>query len=216
MNICKRHMNEIIVESKGIKTSQYLIPSFELRKGELIVIYLQGGFHFDEIKMQLTAILTGQAYHENIKIFKPLTFAESFKESKFRRIFNPTTVFIYLKRNANPKEIVTSKIFEMDTFSKKDKMKDLDTSQQKRLSLCSVFSKTKNIVFDLRGEGPVGANKTVEFVKNEIKNDGAAILIDWADDMKDNCSKLISIEWLVNLEELKKIANGSIALSRMY
>ncbi|RUT69840.1 hypothetical protein D0817_14585 [Flavobacterium cupreum] len=208
-------MKELIIESKGIKTNHYFIPPFELRKGELVTIFLQGGAHFDDMKAQLTAIFTGKAHHENIKIFKPLTFAESFKESKFRRIFNPTSVFVYLKRNANPKDIVISKIFEIDTFSKKDKMKDLDTSQKKRLSLCLVFSKTKNIVFDLRGEGPVGANKTVEFVKDEIKNDGAAILIDWADDMKDNCSKFIAIEWLADFEELKKIVNGSISLSKM-
>lgn len=209
-------MKELIIESKGIKTDRYFIPPFELRKGEFVILFLQGGAHFDDMKTQLTAIFTGMAHHESVKIFKPLTFAEPYKESTFKKIFNPITVFKYLKKNANLKDIVTSKIFEIDTFSKKNKMKDLDTSQKKRLSLCSVFSKTKNIVFDLRGEGPVGANKTVEFVKDEIKNDGAAILIDWADDMKDNCSKFISIEWLVDLEELKKIASGSIALPRMY
>lgn len=209
-------MKDLIIESKGIKTDQYFIPPFELRKGELVIIFLQGGAHFDDMKAQLTAVFTGKAHHENVKIVKPLTFAEPFKESMFRRMFNPITVFKYLKRNADPRSIMISKIFEIDTFIKKDKMKDLDYSQKKRLSLCSVFSRTKNIVFDLRGEGPVGANKTVEFLKDEIKNDGAAILIDWSDDMKNNCSKFISIEWLADLEELKKIASGSIALSRMY
>ncbi|RKR10580.1 hypothetical protein C8C83_2257 [Flavobacterium sp. 90] len=209
-------MKELIIESKGIKTGQYFIPPFELREGELVIIYLQGGAHFDNLKIQLTAIFTGSANHENVKIFKPLTFAESFKESKFKRMFNPTTVFEHLKRNADSKSILISRIFEIDSFTGNDKVKNLDTSQKKRLSLSAVFSKTKNIVFDLRGESPVGAQKTFQFVKDEIKEEGAAILIDWAEDMKKDCSKFIEIEWLADLEELKKIGNGSVNLSRMY
>ncbi|PIF31733.1 hypothetical protein CLU81_2239 [Flavobacterium sp. 9] len=209
-------MKELIIESKGIKTDQYFIPPFELRQGELVVIYLQGGAHYDELKIQLTSIFTGRANHENVKIFKPLTFVEPFKESKFKRMFNPTTVFEYLKRNADPKNIVIPRIFEVDTFAGKDKLKDLDTSQKKRLSLSAVFLKTKNIVFDLRGESPVGAQKTFQFVKEQIKEEGAAILIDWAEDMKNDCSKFIVIEWFSDLEELKKIGNGSVNLSRMY
>ncbi|KUJ60607.1 hypothetical protein AR687_16380 [Flavobacteriaceae bacterium CRH] len=209
-------MQELIIESKGIKTDQYFIPPFELRKGELVIIYLQGGGHFDDMKAQLTAIFTGTANHENVKIFKSLTFAEAFKESRLKRMFKPTTVFGYLKRNADLKSIMISRIFEIDTFIKKDKVKDLDTSQKKRLSLAAVFTRTKNIVFDLRGEGPVGAEKTFQFVKAEIKEEGAAILIDWSDDMKNNCSKFIAIQWLADLEELKKIGNRSVKLSQMY
>ncbi|TDX09140.1 hypothetical protein [Flavobacterium sp. S87F.05.LMB.W.Kidney.N] len=90
------------------------------------------------------------------------------------------------------------KIFKENGISKNDKVKSLDYSQKKLLSLYSVFTKTKNIVFDLSGEVSVGAIKTFDFVKNEIKNDGAAILIDWAgSDVKDKCSKVIAIEWLI-------------------
>ncbi|KFF20343.1 hypothetical protein [Flavobacterium hydatis] len=209
-------MNELIIESKGIRTNQYFIPPFELRKGELVVIYLGGGLHFDIMKAELIAIFAGRAHHENVKIYKPLTFAEPFKESFFRRMFHPVTVSNYLKKNSDPKSTMISKIFEIDTFARKDKMNDLDTSQKKRLSLCSVLSRTRNVVFDLRGEGPVGANETVKFLNGEIKNDGAAILIDWADDMKDNCSKFIAIEWLLDDEELRKMGNRSLKLSQMY
>lgn len=216
MKIYSNKMEELIIESKGIKTNHYLIPPFELRKGELVVIYLQGGPYFDKLKVQLIEIFTGRAYHENVKVFSHLTFAEPFKESRFKRIFNPTTVFKYLKRNSEPKSIMTSKIFETETFTKTDRMKDLDYSQKKRLSLGAAFSRTKNIVFDLQGEGPLGANKTVDFVKDEIINNGSAILIDWSDDVKNNCLKFITIEWLADLEELRNIGNGSVNLSRMY
>ncbi|MNQ51992.1 hypothetical protein D3C85_659940 [compost metagenome] len=191
-------MKELLIESKGIKTSEYIIPPFELRKGELLLIHIHGTAYFYEMKAELTDIFTGKTQHENVKILYPLTFAENFKETRFERIFNSITVNKYLKRNTNLHEDSVPKIFKENGISKNDKVKNLGYSQKKLLSLYSVFTKTKNIVFDLSGEGPAGAIKTFDFVKNEIKNDGAAILIDWAgSDVKDKCSKVIAIEWLI-------------------
>ncbi len=197
-------MKKLLIESKGIKTDQYFIPSFELREGELVIIYLEGGSYFNDLKTHLVAIFTGKVQHENVKIIKPLVFAEQFKESAFKRIFNPATVDSYLKRNADVNNPVVSKILEIDTFTKKDKVKNLGTSEKKRLSLSAVFSKNKNIIFDMRGEGAMYFSKTYEFVKDEIKNEGAAILIDWSDDLKNDCSKFIAIEWLVDYKEVIK------------
>lgn len=209
-------MQKLIIESKGIKTDQYFIPPFELREGELVVLYLEVGCHFDDMKEQLIAIFTGKVQHENVKIIKPLTFAEQFKESFFKRMFNPIKVGHYLKKYANVNDPIVSKIFEIDTFTKKDKVKNLGISEQKRLSLTAVFSKTKNVVFDLRGEGASYFFKTYEFAKDEIKNKGAAILIDWSNELKNDCSKFIVIEWLVDIDEQIKIANKSVSLSKMY
>lgn len=209
-------MKELLIESKGISTDQYFIPPFELREGELVIIYLEPVVHFDELKAQLVAIFAKEVLHENVKVEKPLTFAESFKESFFKRIFNPITVGRYLKKNANTSNPVISKILEIDTFTKKDKVKNLGTSEKKRLSLSAVFSKNKNIVFDLRGESAMHFSKTYEFVKDEIKKEGAAILIDWSDDLKNDCSKFIAIEWLVDIDEQIKIANKIVGLSKMY
>lgn len=207
-------MNELIIESKGIKTSQYFIPPFELRKGELVIIYLENGSYFDDLKGQLVAIFAGKAYHENVKVMKPLVFAAEIEESGLKRMFNPMSVGRYLKRNASLKNPV-SRIFEIDNFTKKDKVKNLDTSERKRLSLCAVFSKTKYISFDLRGEGAAYFEKTYQFAKDEVKNDGAAILIDWSNELKNDCSRFITIEWLADREELKKIFNREEKLSRM-
>ncbi|WP_431243289.1 hypothetical protein ACQ9BO_00885 [Flavobacterium sp. P21] len=145
-------MQEVLIESKGIKTDQYFIPPFELRKGDLVIIYLEGGFHFDDLKAQLVAIFTGEVQHENVKINKALTFVKPFKESFFKTIFNPVRVGRYLKNNADVNNLAVSKIFETENFTKNDKVKNLGISEQKRLSLATVFSKTKNVVFDLRGE----------------------------------------------------------------
>lgn len=191
-------MKELLIESKGIRTNEYFIPPFELKKGELLLIHIYGTAYFYEMKAELVDIFTGKIQHENIKIVQSLTFAENFKESRFERIFNSITVSRYLKRNTNLHEDSEPKIFEENGISKKDKVKSLDYSQKKLLSLYSLFTKTRNIVFDLSGEGPVGAIKTFDFVKDQIKNDGAAILIDWAgSDVRDKCSKVITIEWLI-------------------
>ncbi|GEM_PF-664784 len=208
-------MKELLIESKGIKTDQYFIPPFELREGELVVIYMESHRYLEDIKLELVSILAGIKKHKNVNVIKSLTFAESIKESMLKSIINPMSVGRYLKRNANLKSTVVSRIFEIDTFTKKDKVKNLNTSERKRLSLCSVFSKTKNIAFDLRGEGVNFYLKTYEFVQEEVKNGGAAILIDWCDDLKNNCSKFITIEWTVEFEELKKIIDGSVELSKM-
>lgn len=60
----------------------------------------------------------------------------------------------------------------------------------------ATFSKTKYIVFELAGQGPADAKETYDIVRNEIRNGGSAILIDWAEDMRDNCDKFITLEWL--------------------
>jgi len=208
-------MKELILESKGIKTDQYFIPPFELCEGELIIIYMENHRYLEDMKLELVSILAGMKKHKNVQVLKPLTFAKSIEESMLRRVINPMSVGRYLKRNANLESSVVSRIFEIDTFTKKDKIKNLNTSERKRLSLCSVFSKTKNVSFDLRGEGVNYYLKTYEFVKEEVKNGGAAILVDWCDDLKNNCSKFITIEWTVEFEELKKIMDGSVELSKM-
>ena len=208
-------MKELILESKGIKTDQYFIPPFELCEGELIIIYMENHRYLEDMKLELVSILAGMKKHKNVQVLKPLTFAKSIEESMLRRVINPMSVGRYLKRNANLESSVVSRIFEIDTFTKKDKIKNLNTSERKRLSRCSVFSKTKNVSFDLRGEGVNYYLKTYEFVKEEVKNGGAAILVDWCDDLKNNCSKFITIEWTVEFEELKKIMDGSVELSKM-
>lgn len=208
-------MKELLIESKGIKTEHYFIPPFKLREGELVIIYLEGGAHFDDLKEQLVTIFAGKAHHKNVKVIKPLTFAAPIEESRLKRIFNSMSVGSYLKRNANLKSSV-SRIFEVDNFTKKDKVKKLDISERKRLSLCAVFSKTKYVSFDLRGETVAYFYKTYQFAKDEIKNDNAAILIEWSNDLKNDCSKFISIEWLVDSEELKKAFSNGGKLSPMY
>jgi hypothetical protein len=189
-------ITEVIIESKGIRTDRYFIPPFELRMGEIVVINIDGGIDHYDIKMELVDIFAGKIKNDNVNVFKPLTFVKHFKESNFRRLFCPVTVAEYLRKNAELKNNFASKIYETKWITKKIKVNTLAGNPRKLLSLYSTLSKTNNIVFDFMSQDPQGVNEAYQIIKDEIKNGGSAILIDWNDDMKNNCSKFIVIEWL--------------------
>ncbi|MBS7256286.1 hypothetical protein [Flavobacterium branchiicola] len=189
-------MKELLIECKGIKTEQYYIPPFELREGELVVLFLYGGAHFQNLKTELVHIFTGKIKNENVIVTKSLIYVDYFKESKFRSLFFPVRVDEYLKKNANLESKFIQKIYENPWINKKTKINELHWNSKRLLSLCATFSKTKHIVFELAGQGPFDAKETYDMVRNEIKEGGSAILIDWASDMKDDCDKFISLEWL--------------------
>jgi hypothetical protein len=189
-------MKELLIESKGIRTDQYFIPPFELREGELVVLYLYGGPHFQSIKTELVNIFIGKIEDENIIVTKPLTYVDYFKESKFRSLFFPVKVDEYLKENANLESKFIQKIYEIPWINKKMRIKELNWNTKRLLALYATFSKTKYIVFELAGQGPDDAKEMYDIVRNEIRKGGSAILIDWASDMKDHCDKFITLEWL--------------------
>ncbi|KAF2341204.1 hypothetical protein [Flavobacterium tistrianum] len=189
-------MKELLIESKGIRTKEYFIPPFELREGELVILYLYGGAHFHGVKTELVNIFTGKVKNENVTVIKPLTYVDYFRESKFRSLFFPIRVGEYLKKKANLESEFIQKIYEIPWINKKTKINELYWKSKGLLSLYATFSKTKYIVFELAGLGPVDAKENYDIVRNEIKNGGAAILVDWAEDMRDNCDKFITLEWI--------------------
>lgn len=91
-------MEELIIENKGIRTKEYFIPPFELREGELVILYLYGGAHFEIIKTELVRVFTGKIKNENVNVAKSLTYVDYFRESKFRSLFFPVRVGEYLKK----------------------------------------------------------------------------------------------------------------------
>lgn len=197
-------MKELLLENKGIRTDQYFIPPFELREGELVVINLHGGPHYYEFKRILIDILTGKIKNENVTLKRPFVYDNYFKESKFRRIFFPTTVEVFLEKNANLESEFIQKIYSFPWVNKKTKFKELYWGYQKIVFLCSTLSKTKDIVFDLAGQHPESAKISFEIVKNVVKNGGSAILIDSVPEFKEECDEFITLEWLVPYEEVYK------------
>jgi hypothetical protein len=63
------------------------------------------------------------------------------------------------------------------------------------LTILATLSYTNRIVFDLSGQDPQGAEITYKIVKEAVKNGGAAILLDYVDNMKNDCSRYIELQW---------------------
>ncbi|HEY4789261.1 MAG TPA: hypothetical protein VIH57_24595 [Bacteroidales bacterium] len=186
----------MIVENKGIRTNKFFIPPFDLNAGEIVVLYLFNGQHFYETEMFLKDIFTGKTTNENVKVHKPMKFVEYFIEPEIRRMFFPVTVGEYLKKKANLNSNFATKIYETKWITKKTKVNTLAGNPRKMLSLYATLSETKDIIFDLVGQDPKGAEETYMTVKEIVKDGGSAILLDSFSDMKDDCTKYIELQWI--------------------
>ncbi|ASK30657.1 hypothetical protein CEY12_11270 [Chryseobacterium sp. T16E-39] len=186
----------MLIENKGIKTSTFYIPPFNLNAGEIIVLHLFNGPHLHEIEMFLKDIFCGKTKNKNVVVHKSLTFVEHFIEPEFRRIFYPVTVKEHLKKNANLDSPYATKIYEIDWINEKTKANTLPGNPRRLLSLYATLSRTNNIVFDIAGQDPEGAEQTYKIVKEVVKNGGSAILFDYFENMKNDCTKYIELQWI--------------------
>ncbi len=59
----------------------------------------------------------------------------------------------------------------------------------------ATLSKTDKVIFDVVGQDPKGAEETYEIVKDIVKKGGSAILLDCFEDMKNDCTKYIELQW---------------------
>jgi hypothetical protein len=185
----------MLIENKGIKTDTFYVPPFDLNVGEIVVLHLLNGQHFYQTEMFLKDIFVGKTKDENAVVHKSLTFAEHFIEPKLRRLFYPVTVGEYLKKNADFESPYATKIYEIDWINKNTKVNTLAGNQRRLLCLYATLSKTNNIVFDVVGQDPKGAEETYEIVKKAMKIGGSAILIDSFANMKNDCTKYIELQW---------------------
>lgn len=188
----------MLIENKGIKTDTFYIPPFDLKEGEMIVLYLYNGVHFYETEMFLKDIFSGKTKNENVLVHKALTFVEHPIESKFRRLFLPMSVGKYLKKNADLNNPYAAKIYENKWINKKRKVQALAGTERKLLSLYATLSKTSDIVFDFVAQDPKGVELTYKIVKEVTQNGGSAILLDCFIDehIKKDFTKYIELEWL--------------------
>jgi hypothetical protein len=186
----------MLIENKGIRRSNFYIPSFDLKEGEIIVLYLYNGQHFHETEMLLKDIFTGKTKNENVIVHKKITFVEHFKEPAHRRLFYPVTVKEYLKKNAELSSPFATRIYENKWINEKTKINTLPGNSRRLLSLYTTLSWTKDIVFDLVGQDPIGAELTYKTVKEVVREGGSAILLDCFEDMKYDCNKYIELQWL--------------------
>lgn len=185
----------MLIENKGIRTDTFYIPPFDLNVGEIVVLNLFNGQHFFETKMFLKDIFCGKTKEENIVVHKELTFVEHLIEPKLRQLIYPITVGEYLKKNAILDSPYATKIYDNEWINEKTKVNTLAGTPKRLLSLYATLSKTDNIVFDIAGQDPKGAEEIYEIVKDVVKKGGAAILLDCFEDMKNDCTKYIELQW---------------------
>ena len=185
----------MLIENKGIRTNTFYIPPFDLNKGEIVVLYLLNGPHFFETEMFLKDIFCDKTMDKNVVVHKNLRFVEHFIEPKLRRLFYPVTVGEYLKKNANLNSPFAAKIYENKWINQKTKVNTLAGTQRRLLTLYATLSKTKNIVFDMAGQDPLGCGETYKIIKELANDGGAAILFACFDDFKNDCTKYIELQW---------------------
>lgn len=187
----------MILENKGLVINNYFLPPFTLNEGEIVVVNLFGGSHFQPIKTYLTAIFTGQVSNEKIHLYTPIKAVEAIVESKWRSFFYPLTVGEYLRKFANSNSQYVTQIYTVHKWIKSQtKLNRLPGNPKKQLSLFATLSLSKHIVFDLAGLDPIGAGETYELVKASVRKGGSAILLDWSDEMSQDCTTFVVLQRL--------------------
>ncbi|RAJ92698.1 hypothetical protein LX87_05029 [Larkinella arboricola] len=174
----------------------FLIPSFTLTKGEIVIIQLPGGSFFRPLEFALIDIITGKATYNNVELVSPLRYVEPFKESWFRQHFFPLTVGTYLNKNANKTNPVYQKIYDIKWITPNTKVQTLASTPQRQLALYTTLSWTNDFIFDLTGIGAQGGQEIYNFVKTTVHSGGSAILLDWTDEFKNDCTKFIQAKYL--------------------
>lgn len=186
----------MIVKSEGFEIGGFRIPPFELKEGELIQICLFGGGHFYDLEMELVNLFRGLQTNPSLTIYQKMEFVEHIKTTGWRNLIFPLTVGKYLKNNGSATVEELKRAFELDKVSSKTKVDSLAGNPRRWLSLISTLSKSNKIVFDLGGQDPFGAEKTMAFIRQFTDQGGAAILLDNGDALEPKCTKHIKVELL--------------------
>ena len=168
----------------------FLIPSFAIDKGEIVVIELPNVPFFYSTSNKIIKSLTDS--EKNKVSFK---YVEHIKES-FWNYFFPMTVEDYLKKTSNKSSPFSLKIYETDWIKPKTKINTLAGKYRKQLSLFSTLSHTNTIILDLIGVDPQGGNEIYEFIKTMAKSGGSIILLDNFDEFKNDCTKYVKCKYL--------------------
>lgn len=187
----------MIAKSEGFEIGNFRIPPFELNEGELISICLFGGGHFFDLKMELVKLFAGININSKLTMNQKMEFIEHIKTNGLRNSVFPLTVGKYLGKNGQATTEGLKKAFGLDYISSKTKIKNLAGNPRKWLSLISTLSKTDKIVFDLVGQDPLGAEKTVEFIKRHTDKGGAAILLDNFEDCNLKFTQNLKVEKVI-------------------
>jgi hypothetical protein len=179
--------------------NNFLVPSFSLANGEIVIIRIPEGEFFYPLKLEIVKMLTGEAVNDNVEIVSALQFVADFEESYFRYRFFPTTIDSYHNKYANKANPVYKNIYGTEGITPQTKVKTVDNTLRRLLSLYTTLSWTNNIVFHLAGIGPQGGQDIYRIVKTMVNSGGAAILIDRCDEFQNDCTTFIKAGYIDSL-----------------
>jgi len=190
------------VRSTGIKIDNFYLGPFTLGKGDLAIIQLPNGPYFLGLLFKTVDILTGKEKNENVQLSTELRFVSHISENKWRSMFYPLTVAKYIEKHGNPESNLTKMIYEYEGIVQRTKICTLPGTSKKLLSVLTTLSWTDKIIFDLAGVDPIGAQKVFDIVKKQIGNTGMAVLIDYHYDFKNDCTRFIKFESMIDKNQL--------------
>jgi len=175
---------------------KFYIPTFILTKGDIIIIQLPNGPYFRPVELKMIDMLTGKQHNELLEINTPLKYVEHITEKSFWHRLFPMTVGGYLDKYANKSNPVYKTIYNTKWITPKTKIQTLAGNPRRQLSLYATLSWTDKIIFDLAGVDPQGGQQIYNFVKTIVQSGGSAILFDYTDEFKDDCTRFIKAKYL--------------------
>jgi len=186
----------MLIQFKEQQIGNFIVPSFTLSEGELVVIKLPEGQDLFDMTRELNSILTNIGNTEVAVVDIPLKYAGHFlKLHSFLETLFPTTVGKWFRKNANQKNSVFNKVYnDFDWLTPKTKLIKIPRTPLRMISIYSTLSWTTNIVFDLVGVDPAGGQKIYAMVKEVVKNGGAAILYGRCYEFKNDCTLFIEAQ----------------------
>jgi O-phosphoseryl-tRNA(Cys) synthetase len=152
----------------------FLVSSFSVKSGNIAIIQFPNGPYFYPHMMAMKDIFTGKTFKDGVDIASPFTYADHIKLTGFRNRFFPLTVGSYLEKHANKESPLATKIYEYSFIT----------------------PKTRINIFDLAGVDPIGGQEIYNTVKGVVEGGGAAVLIDYSDEFKNDCNVFVRPQYI--------------------
>ncbi|NML37900.1 hypothetical protein HHL17_11910 [Chitinophaga sp. G-6-1-13] len=198
--------SQLLFENKGIRTAEWYIPPLILREGELVLLNLKNPVYAIAVQNRFVDIVTGKTKCAEVKVYHPLTYIPPFRQSWFRRRFNPMSVGEYVKKNMDPASEYAGIIYQYrdvceqkQNIDRHTKVDMLMGGPKRLLTLCAAMSRYRYIVYDMQAVGPEAVSFIHELVKKHVSQGGAALLLDRYDELRNDCSRYAEVEWSVRV-----------------
>ncbi|NLR63293.1 hypothetical protein HGH92_03150 [Chitinophaga varians] len=194
--------SQLLLDNKGFRTAEWFIPPFVLQERELVVLNLKDPVNAMAVQNPVVDIVTGKTKCTEVNVRHPLTYVPHFRQSWFRRRFNPVSVGEYVKKNIGPASEYAGIIYEycdvceqQGNIDRHTQMDRLMGGPKRLLTLCAALHRYRYIVYDMRAVGPEAVGFIHELVKRHVSRGGAALLLDRYEELKQDCSRYVEVEW---------------------